>query len=120
MRGWGETKARVERAAGSRQQATDTGQIYGVVGVPAIGGATPRGYEAAIAKFAQVVRDQVLTLSDQGGQLVNRAVAPRQLGQEVPAQGMAGQLQELRRGDVVELLGTHTQEFTSILLDTSI
>jgi hypothetical protein len=34
---------------------------------------------------------------------------------------MPGQLQELRRGDIsVDLLRTHTQQYTSILLDMSI
>ena len=73
-------------------------EIHRVVGVPAIGRAAPRGYQAAIPQLAQVVRDQVLRLADQAGQLVHHAVAPGQLGQEAPTQGMPGQLQELRRG----------------------
>jgi hypothetical protein len=52
---------------------------------------------------------------------VHHAVAPGQLSQEAPTQGMPGKLQELRRGDIsVNLLRTHTQPFTSTSLDMSI
>src|SRR4029453_959392 len=84
--------------------------IHRVVGVPAIGRAAPRRYEASLPQLAQVVRDQVLGLTDQAGQLVHHAVAPGELTQEAPTQGMPGQLQELRRGDIrMDRLLTHTQ-----------
>jgi hypothetical protein len=68
-----------------------------------------------------VVRDQVLRLANQAGQLVHHAIAPGELGQEPPTQGMPGKLQELRRGDIsVNLLRTHSQPFTSTSLDMSI
>jgi len=106
-RGRGETKARVERPAGRRQQSADTRQIQPVVGVPAIGGAAPRGHETAVPQLAQVVRDQVLGLTEQPGQLVDHPVAPGQLTQKAPAQGMPRQVQELGRGAVRVKLPRH-------------
>jgi hypothetical protein len=44
-----------------------------------------------------MVRDQVLRLTHQGGQLVHLAVAASQLAQQPPPDGMAGQAQEYRR-----------------------
>jgi hypothetical protein len=55
-----------------------------------------------------VVRDQVLRLADQAGQLVHHAVAPRELGEEAPAQGMPGKLQEIGRGEIGVNLRGHT------------
>ena len=111
----------MEGPAGGGQQVTHTGQIDRVVGVPAIGRAAPRRHQTGIPQLAQVVRDQVLRLTDQARQLVHHAVAPGQLAQQPPTQGMPRQLQELRRGDIrVNLLRTHTQTITSISLDMSI
>src|SRR5262249_49804306 len=99
-----------------REQATDPGQVHRVVGVPAIGRAAPRRDQAGVAQLAQVVRDQVLGLTHEAGQLRDHPVAPGQLAQETPAQGMPGQLQELgwRRVRCV-----HSSLFTSIQMDTS-
>ena len=111
----------MERPAGGRELAAEPHQIDGVVGVAAIGVAAPRGDQAAVPQLAQVVRDQVLGLADQAGQLVHRAVAPGELGQEAPTQGMPGQLQELGRGDVGgRRLHGHSRQITSIRLDASI
>ncbi len=90
----------MERPAGGRQQPSDPREIQPVVGVPAIGGAAPRGHETAIPQLAKVVGDQVLSLANQVGQLVHDAVAPRQLPQQPPTQGVSRQLQELGRGGV--------------------
>ena len=76
----------MQRATGGRQQAADAREIDRVVGVPAIGGAAPRRDQAGVPQLAQVVRDQVLRLADQVGQLVHRAVAAGQIAQQPPAQ----------------------------------
>src|SRR5205807_6314296 len=103
-----ETKARVERPTGGRQQATDAGQIDRVVGVPAIGRTAPRRNQAGIPQLAQVVRDQVLRLIEQAGELVHHAVAPGQLTQQTPTQRMPRDLQELGWGEIgVNLLYRH-------------
>ena len=45
----------MERAAGCRKHVPDRSQIESVVRVTAIGGATARMNQAAVAKFAQVI-----------------------------------------------------------------
>ena len=91
---------RVAGARVARIAPVDARKIRRVIGVPAIGGTAPRGDQAAIPQFAQVVRDQILRLADQAGQLVHHPVAPGQLAQKAPTQGMPGQLQEFQRRNV--------------------
>ena len=61
----GETKTGVKRPAGGGHQFTDTGQIDRVVSVPAIGRAASRRHQTGIPQLAEVIRNQVLRLTDQ-------------------------------------------------------
>ncbi len=63
-----------------------------------------RGYQAALAQFTQVIRNKILWLINEPSQLMNDTVASGQFVQKPPPQGVSGELQELRRGDVRELL----------------
>src|SRR5262245_49668341 len=87
----------MERAAGRLELCAARCEIDCVVAVAPVGRTTARGHEAALSQEPEVVRDEVLWRVDALGQLPHRAVALDQLLEQLPPQGMAQQVHDLRR-----------------------
>ena len=96
-RGGGEPHARVKGGSGGAEQVAAAEQIDPVVDVAAVRRAAPGAHEARIAQLGQVIRDQVLRLAQQFGELANPAIAAGQLTEQLPALWVGDQLQELVR-----------------------
>ena len=105
------TEPRMKGQPGLGQPLAAAGQLDAVVGVPAVGRTAARRHQAARAELAQVVGDQALRLAQPPRQLADLAIGAGQLGQQPPAQRMAGQPQEPRRS----ALHTGTIDQTSLI-----
>lgn len=103
-----------------RQQRAHARQIGGVVRVAPVRGAPAHRYQPTVTELGQVIRDEVLRLVDQAGQLMHGAIAPGQLVEQPPPQRVARELKEFRRGQVqTRVLKGHVAEVTSIRIDAS-
>jgi hypothetical protein len=71
-------------SASSGQQVSTQGQVDAVVDVPPVSGAASRCHDTGVAQLGQVVRDEVLRLPHQFGQLPDATVATRKFGEQTP------------------------------------
>jgi hypothetical protein len=83
----------MERGARRREHLAAALEIDAVVGVAPVGRAAARGDELRVPQAAQVVRDEVLRYTDRRRQLADAPVAPRQLGEETPAERVSDELE---------------------------
>ena len=113
-----EAQSGLQGCAGGAQQFSAAGHIDPVVGVAAVGGAPPRRHQAGPAQLAEMVGDQVLLLATQLGELTHSAVAAGQLDEQLPALGIAHQLQETERRQVANV-DSHCSHITSGWTDAS-
>ena len=90
----------MERTASRRQQSADAGKVEPVIGVPPVGGASPRRDETAMPELAEVIGDEVLRLADKFGEFVDDPVASGELPEQPPAERVPRKLQEVGRGDM--------------------
>ena len=81
-------------AAGRVELTLAGDEIDGVVGISPVRRAATREHESTVAKLAEVIRDETLRLVDEFRQLRHRSVAPDQLAQQSPANGVRGQSHE--------------------------
>ena len=91
----------MQRDARGAQELGEPADVAAVVGVASVGGALPGGDETTDAQLAQVIRHETLGFGDQVAQLTDTSIAPAQLVQELPAERVGDELQELERRDFV-------------------
>jgi hypothetical protein len=113
-----EPQARVQRRSGRGQEFSATRQVDAVVGIAAVSRAAPHRHQPACPELAEVVRDEALPLAREDFQLADLPVGARQFAQQPPAQRVAGQPQEPRRGAVLRC--DHPCHSTSRRFDRSI
>jgi hypothetical protein len=83
------------QSAGRGLELTLTrGEVDRVKAVPTVGGAAASGHEPAVAKQAEVVRDEALRFSHPLGQLSHGPIAAHELAQQSPPQRVGGQPDE--------------------------
>ena len=90
-----EAERGVERGGALAEELAAAIQVQAVVGVAAIEGAATRRHQPRVAQLAQVVRDEVLLLTDERGELADSTIAARQRREERPAMAITDQPQEL-------------------------
>src|SRR4051794_29692313 len=105
-------EAGMQRLACRRNQLATPVQIERVIRVTTVGGATARGYEAAVAQPTQVIRDEVLAPASELAELSHAAVTACQIAQQLPPQRVAGQLEKARRPGIDG--ADHARHITSI------
>ena len=87
----------MEREPGVAEQVPAAEQVGPVVDVAAVGRAAAGADDAGAPELGQVVRDQVLRLADELHELADAAIAAPELDDQLPAQRIAEQPEDLRR-----------------------
>jgi hypothetical protein len=87
---WLQTKPRIESSARRAERLSATRQIEAIVGVTAVGRAASRKDEACRSQLAEMVGHQILRLTHQSAELTHLAIALGELGQQPPAERVAG------------------------------
>ena len=103
------------------QQLAAAREIEAVVGVAAVGRAAAHADTSPPSRsWREVVGDQALRPADERAELAHPPIAARQLAEHAPAQRMAGERQEARRGDgPTQVGGSHARHDTSSQFDGS-
>jgi len=104
---WRQSQPGMQRRADGGQELPAAGQVQVVVAVPGVGRTASRVDQAGLTQLAQVIGDQVLRLTEQGGQLVHGEVAVRQFADQPPPHGMPDGGRERRRCGGAEGPGRH-------------
>ena len=84
----------MQRGAGPDEEVAAARQVESVVGVAAVRGAAAGRDQSCVAQLAEVVRDQVLGLAGERGQLADPAVAAGELPQQEPPLRIGDELEE--------------------------
>jgi hypothetical protein len=79
------------------QEVTAPHQVGAVVHVATVGGAPAGAHDARVPQLRQVVRDEVLRLADEVDELAHATVAATELADELPAQRIGQETEDLRR-----------------------
>src|SRR5439155_25226448 len=87
----------VEREPGFAEKVPATAQVAPVVHVTPVRRASAGGHGAGAAELGQVVRDEVLRLAGESHELADPPIATAELDDELPAQWIAQQPEDLRR-----------------------
>ena len=87
----------MEREPGFAEQVAAAEQIGPVVDVAAVGRASAGADDAGVPELRQVVGDEVLRLPDELHELADPAIAAPELDDQLPAQRIAEQPEDLRR-----------------------
>jgi hypothetical protein len=93
----GQSKAGVQRCAGLAEQLAAAREVEAVVAVAAVEGAAANRDQSDLPQLPQVVGDERLWLAQRARQLAHAAVAPRELAQQPPAQGVRREPEDRRR-----------------------
>ena len=88
----------MDRSTDGAHQLRTSIEVGPVVDVASVERAATRRHQARVAQLAQVVRDEVLRLTDQLGQLAHAAIAAGQLRHDPPTQRIAEEPEDRRRG----------------------
>ena len=87
----------MEREPGFAEKVATAEQIGLVVDVAAVGRASAGADDAGVPELRQVVGDHVLRLPDELHELADTAIAATELDDQLPAQRIAEQSEDLRR-----------------------
>ena len=87
----------MQRAAGFAEQVAAAEEVGAVVDVASVGRASAGGDEPGVAELGEVVRDEVLRLADELGELTDAPIAAAELGDQLPAVRIGDQGEDCRR-----------------------
>src|SRR5436190_2148534 len=90
----------MKRGTTAGEQLATASQVKRVVGVAPVRRAATARDDAISAQTTEVVGDEALRQVEQGAKLADSAVAMSKRDQQPPAQGMPGESQKARRGEL--------------------
>jgi hypothetical protein len=108
----------VQRRSGRHEKRAAAREIQAVVRIAPISGTPSRRHELRRPERSEVVRDEVLGFPYQLSKLANPSVASGQVAENLPAEWVSDQLQELE-GRLVDSRSDHTCHDRSNQFDTS-